>query len=85
MPAMQVESPTTTFGVWLKSQRRRLDWTQEQLAASAFCSVSTIRKIESGDLTPSRVLAEQLAQTFTILPEQQANFLAACRRKARFG
>jgi transcriptional regulator with XRE-family HTH domain len=79
MPTTYTESLSTTFGNWLKSQRRRLDWTQDHLAANAFCSVSTIRKIESGDLTPSRALAEQLAQTFAIPPQKQADFLAFAR------
>ena len=73
------ESLSITFGNWLKNYRRRLDWTQEQLASAVFCSVSTIRKIESGDLTPSRILAEQLAQTLTIPAQQQAAFLGFAR------
>jgi len=68
-----------SFGNWLKSHRRRLDWTQEKLASAVFCSVSTIRKIEAGDLTPSRILAEQLAQTLTIPAQQQAAFLNFAR------
>ncbi len=79
MPTNYTESLSITFGNWLRSQRRRLDWTQEVLAANTFCSVSTIRKIESGDLAPSRALAEQLAHTFGISPQQQADFLAFAR------
>lgn len=67
------------FGNWLRRQRRRLDWTQEQLAATAFCSVSTIRKIESGDLIPSRELALQLAQTFAIPVDREDAFLRFAR------
>lgn len=73
------EALAIAFGNWLKSQRRRLDWTQEDLASHAFCSVSTVRKIESGDLTPSRVLAEQLAQILAIPTARHAEFLAFAR------
>lgn len=50
------------FGVWLKKRRRRLDLTQEDLAARAFCSVNSIRKIEARDLIPSKALALELAR-----------------------
>jgi predicted ATPase/transcriptional regulator with XRE-family HTH domain len=62
--------PTDTdlqsFGEWLKQQRRRLDLTQDQLAVKCFCSVSTIRKIESNDLVPSRALVDELAAVLQI-------------------
>ena len=51
-----------TFGLWLKRRRRALDLTQEDLAERAYCSVNSIRKIESGDLTPSKALAQEIAQ-----------------------
>ena len=43
-----------SFGPWLKQQRRFLDLTQEELAQRAACSLSTLRKIEAGDLLPSK-------------------------------
>lgn len=75
-PRDMLDSP---FGNWLRQQRRRLDWTQEHLAAVAFCSVSAIRKIESGDLMPSRDLALQLAHTFAIPAGRHDAFLRFAR------
>jgi predicted ATPase/transcriptional regulator with XRE-family HTH domain len=63
-----------SFGEWLKQQRRRLDLTQDQLATRCFCSASTIRKIESNDLVPSRSLVDQLAQVLQIPPALQPAF-----------
>lgn len=35
----------TTFGLWLRQQRRQLDWTQAELAQRVGYSVATIRKL----------------------------------------
>ncbi|MBX2997670.1 MAG: tetratricopeptide repeat protein [Caldilineaceae bacterium] len=67
------------FGEWLRQQRRHLDLTQTQLAEKAFCSVSTIRKLESGDLIPSHSLVEQLAALLQIPPSRHDAFLAFAR------
>lgn len=68
-----------SFGEWLKQQRRRLDLTQDQLAARCFCSVSTIRKIEADALAPSRSLAEQLASILQIPAALQPAFASFAR------
>jgi predicted ATPase/transcriptional regulator with XRE-family HTH domain len=68
-----------SFGEWLKQQRRRLDLTQDQLAAKCFCSVSTIRKIESDTLTPSHSLADQLASVLQIPSALQSAFHSFAR------
>jgi predicted ATPase/transcriptional regulator with XRE-family HTH domain len=78
-PTKAIDDGAQTFGEWLKKQRRRLDWTQEQLAGKCFCSVSAIRKIESGDLAPSRGLVEQLAAVLFIPDDLQATFSAFAR------
>ena len=49
------------FGQWLKQRRKMLGLTQAALAEQAACAVVTIKKIERGDLQPSRQLAELLA------------------------
>lgn len=49
------------FGQWLKQRRRSLDLTQDGLAQKTNCSTATIKKIEAGDLVPSKQLAELLA------------------------
>jgi DNA-binding XRE family transcriptional regulator len=46
-----------SFGQWLKAQRRANDLTQTELAQQVYCAEITIRKIEAGDLRPSRELA----------------------------
>ena len=72
-----------SFGPWLKQRRRVLDLTQEELAQRAACSLSTLRKIESGDLLPSKELARLLAVALAIPTEEQAAFVAFARDERR--
>src|SRR5689334_9114675 len=67
------------FGPWLRSRRRVLDLTQEDLAQKSNCSIVTIRKIESGDLIPSRDLARQLALALELPAAQHEAFIAFAR------
>src|SRR5947207_2159699 len=67
------------FGSWLRSRRRVLDLTQEDLAQKSSCSIVTIRKIESGDLIPSRDLARQLALALALAAAQHEAFIAFAR------
>src|SRR4051812_35513180 len=62
---------TTTFGTWLRTQRKEHDLTQEGLAERAGCSWEMVRKIESGAARPSRQLAELLAAAFDIPPAER--------------
>src|SRR6266516_5496138 len=59
-----------TFGDWLRRQRRALDLTRAELAASVGCSVSALRKFEADELRPSRPLAEALAGALAIAPQR---------------
>src|SRR5215217_8110709 len=59
---------TTTFGAWLRTQRKEQDLTQEALAERAGCSWEMVRKIEAGTARPSRQLAELLAAALDVLP-----------------
>lgn len=54
-------SESLSFGAWLKQRRRTLDLTQDELAQRIVCSLSTLRKIEADNLTPSKELAQLLA------------------------
>jgi transcriptional regulator with XRE-family HTH domain len=72
----------TTFGTWLRQQRRHLDLTQTELASRVGYSVVTIRKLERDELRPSKQLAEQLAQFLAATPEQQAGIVAFARADA---
>lgn len=68
-----------SFGQWLKKRRRVLDLTQDDLAARAYCSVNSIRKIESGDLMPSKALAQELSHALAIPGDRQAEFIRFAR------
>lgn len=67
------------FGAWLKKRRRALDFTQDDLAQRAFCSVNTVRKIEADVLTPSKNLARELARALAIPENQHAAFVKFAR------
>jgi transcriptional regulator with XRE-family HTH domain len=67
------------FHVWLKEQRRALDLTQKDLAQRIGCSVVTVKKWESGELRPSKDLAEILAGQFSIPTEQRPAFVRFAR------
>ncbi len=69
------------FGPWLKKRRRILDLTQGDLAQRAFCSVNTIRKIESGDLMPSKALAQEIARALDIPPTLHNVFIQFARTR----
>ncbi len=73
-----METPIS-FGEWLRQRRKTLDMTQEELARRVGCSVSALRKIEAGERRPSRQVAERLAETLAILPEDRALFLKVAR------
>ena len=67
------------LGTWLKKRRRVLDLTQDDLAERATCSVNTIRKIESGDLMPSKALAQEIARALDLPSEAHAEFIQFAR------
>src|SRR5512141_2628753 len=71
--------PETTFGVWLRQQRRRLDWTQVELAQRVGYSVATIRKLERDELRPSKHLAELLAQGLDVAVTSHSSFVSFAR------
>src|SRR5437016_14658179 len=72
-------SEPLAFGPWLKKRRRVLDLTQAELARQANCSPESIRKIESADLKPSKVLAQQLAAALAVPPAQREAFVSFAR------
>jgi predicted ATPase/transcriptional regulator with XRE-family HTH domain len=73
--------PSSTFGAWMKRRRRSLALTQDELAQRVAYSIVTIRKVESDDLRPSRVLAEKLAKALEIPPEEQVAFVRFARNE----
>ena len=76
---MPVSDTSSAFGQWLRQSRERLDLTQAELALRAGYSKGTIRKLESGELRPSRQLAEILAEQLAVPPEEREAFVQFAR------
>src|SRR3712207_393451 len=68
------------FGTWIKRRRKDLDLTQAELAHDVGCAVSTLRKIEAGQLRPSKEIAARLIDRLGANPEAKSTLL----RQARF-
>ncbi|HYP19626.1 MAG TPA: helix-turn-helix domain-containing protein, partial [Chloroflexia bacterium] len=77
MPGSEV-----SFGKWLRERRESLDMTREDLAEKVSCARVTIAKIEHGERRPSRQVAERLAESLALPPEQHAAFLRWARGTA---
>lgn len=67
------------FNQWLKHRRKALDMTQDELAMRAGCSVSALRKIESGERRPSKQLAGLLAEALELSSEERQTFIRVAR------
>ncbi len=70
---------TPPFGHWIAQRRKTLDMTQADLARVVGYSLSTIRRIETGDLSPSRMIADQLTIALDIPQGTRSDFLAFAR------
>lgn len=68
-----------SFGEWIKSRRKALDLTQEELAQRSGCSIFALRKIETGERRPSKQLAGLLAAALDIPQEDRATFIRVAR------
>src|SRR5215213_1176162 len=68
-----------SFGYWLRLKRKALDLTREALADRVGCSVSTIRKLEDEERSPSAQIAELLAEIFKIPTTERTAFLRFAR------
>jgi predicted ATPase/transcriptional regulator with XRE-family HTH domain len=68
-----------SFGYWLRLKRKALDLTREGLADRVGCSVSTIRKLEDEERSPSAQIAELLAEIFNIPSTERTAFLRFAR------
>lgn len=67
------------FREWLRSRRKALDLSQEELAQRSGCSVFALRKIELGERRPSKQLAGLLAKALEISAEDQKTFIRLAR------
>jgi len=70
---------TSSFGYWLRRQRKALDLTQQVLADRVGCSLAAIKKIESDERRPSRQIAERLADVLGVSVNQREVFLEVAR------
>src|SRR5262249_46327098 len=70
---------TTSFGYWIRRQRKALDLTQQALAMRVGYSLAAIKKIESDERRPSRHCAERLADILGVPAGQRELFLECAR------
>ncbi len=70
---------TSSFGYWIRRQRKALDLTQQVLAERVGCSLAAIKKIESDERRPSRQIAERLADILGVPTSQREIFLEVAR------
>ena len=70
---------TSSFGYWIRRQRKALDLTQQALADRVGCSLAAIKKIEGDERRPSRQIAERLADVLGVRAEQRGIFLDVAR------
>jgi len=68
-----------TFGEWLLRHRNARKLTREEFAQRVGCSVSALRKIESGERRPSTQIAELMANCLDIPLEQRSIFVRVAR------
>ena len=59
-------SPATDVGISLRTRRRHLNLTLDQVAMRAGCSESMLCKIETGKVNPSITLLRRLAEALSI-------------------
>src|SRR5689334_16878989 len=70
------------FGIWLRSRRRLLDLTQQELADQTGCARITVRRIESGALKPSKELALILLEKLGIPELERPHWVLFARTLA---
>src|SRR3954468_14041195 len=68
-----------SFGSWIRRRRKALDLLQKDLADQVGCSVSALQKIELDERRPSRELAERLAASLDVRPNERATFVQIAR------
>lgn len=69
------ENGQSSFGKWLRGQRRALDLTQEAFADQFGCARITLRRIESDVLKPSKELTLILLEKVGISQHELETFL----------
>lgn len=72
-------SDSPSFADVMRRRRRALDLTQAALAERVGCALVTVKRIERGDLRPSRHLAERICAALGISPAERADILLKVR------
>ena len=73
---------SSSFGAWVKQQRRTYDLTQVELARRVYCAEITIRKIEADQLRPSRALAALIVQVLEAEASDWADMVSLARPRS---
>ncbi len=71
----------SSFGTWVRQQRRAYDLTQVELARRVYCAEITIRKIEADQLRPSRELATLIVQVLDAEAAEIGEMLSLARQR----
>jgi transcriptional regulator with XRE-family HTH domain len=73
----------SVFGEWVRAHRRRLSWTQEELASTTGLSVRSIGKLETGLITaPRPATVRLLADVFGLSADDRERFCRAAAGEA---
>jgi len=64
----------------IRERRKALGLSLKELSQQVGCAVVTLKKIESGERKPSRLMAERLAQCLKINVKEQSAFIAHIRQ-----
>src|SRR4026207_951095 len=74
----------TSFGIWLRKQRRTLDLSRRAFADQVGCAEVTLRRIEAGTLKPSRELASILLEKLGIPEIERTQWITFARGLSGF-
>ena len=72
-------SESTSFGTWLRQQRRALDLTQKALAEQVGCAEITVRRMEADEYKPSSELALILFEKLGIPEPERSQWVRFAR------
>jgi non-specific serine/threonine protein kinase len=70
---------STSFGTWLRHQRRALDLTQKALADQVGCAEITVRRMEADEYKPSNELALVLLEKLGIPEPERSHWVRFAR------
>src|SRR6188474_1420221 len=70
---------STSFGAWLRQQRRALDLTQKAFADQIGCAEITVRRMEADEYKPSNELALVLFEKLGIPEPERTQWVRFAR------